>query len=207
MHKTYKQRELNYIMVKSNSMKELEECLIKVSLRIANRKEGALFVVGKTKYSPLIEQTVPKFEASKNPKLLESLALIDGAVILNHKGIVEAYGVLIKTKTAYKNFGTRHSAAMTASQDKNNFVLLVSEEDKKLRIFKHGKMVMQIDPQQKDVEKSISPAANILESIGAGTMGTLGIGLLAPTLGIALLPGVVVFGAAHYFGKKLFNKK
>lgn len=194
-------------MVKKDSMKELEECLIKVGLRIANRKEGALFVVGKTKYSPLIEQTVPKFEAKKNPKLLESLALIDGAVILNHKGVVEAYGVMIKTKTAYKNFGTRHSAAVTASQDKDNFVLLISEEDKKLRIFKEGKMIMQIDPEQKNVEKSISPAATILESIGVGTMGTIGVGLLAPALGITLLPGVVVFGAAHYFGKKLFNNK
>jgi len=194
-------------MAKKNSMQELEEYLIKVGLRIANRKEGALFVVGKTKYSPLIDQSVPPFEAKKNPKLLESLALIDGAVILDKKGIVRAYGVLIKTKSAFHNFGTRHSAALTASQDKNNFVLLVSEEDKKLRIFKGGKMVMQIDPEHKDVAKSISPAATILESVGVGTMGTIGVGLLAPTLGITLLPGVVVFGAAHYFGKKLFNNR
>ncbi len=193
-------------MVKHDSMKELEECLIKVGLRVANRKEGALFVVGKVKYEPLIEQTVPKFDARKNPKLLESLALIDGAVILNKKGIVEAYGVLVKTKTAYKNYGTRHSAAMTASQEEDNFVLLVSEEDKKLRIFKKGKMVMQIDPEQKNVEKSISPAATILESIGVGTVGTIGVGILAPALGITLLPGVVVFGAAHYIGKKLMSK-
>jgi DNA integrity scanning protein DisA with diadenylate cyclase activity len=194
-------------MIKNNSNKELEEYLIKIGLRIANRKEGALFVVGKTKYSPLIEQSVPKFKATKNPKLLESLALIDGAVIINKKGFVEAYGVLIKTKTAFQNFGTRHSAAMTASQDENNFVLLISEEDKKLRIFKKGKMVMQIDPEHKNVEKSISPATTILESIGVGTVGTIGVGILAPALGIALLPGVVVFGAAHYFGKKLMNKK
>lgn len=194
------------MVTKTNSMKELEECLIKVGLRVANRNDGALFVVGKAKYAPLIDQTVPKFEAKKNPKLLESLALIDGAVILNHKGIVEAYGVLIKTDSAFKNFGTRHSAAMTASKDKNNFVLLVSEEDKKLRIFKHGKMVMQIDPKEKNVEKSVTHAATILESIGVGTMGTIGAGILVPTLGIALLPGVIVFGAAHYFGKKLFSK-
>jgi DNA integrity scanning protein DisA with diadenylate cyclase activity len=194
-------------MVKQNSMKELEECLIKVGLRIANRKEGALFVVGKTKYSPLIEQNVPPFSAIKNPKLLESLALIDGAVILDKKGVVQAYGVLIKTRSAYKNFGTRHSAAMTASEDKNNFVLLVSEEDKKLRIFKHSKMIMQIDPEHKNVEQSISPAATILESVGVGTVGTIGAGILVPTLGIALLPGVIVFGAAHYFGKKIFRKK
>jgi len=194
-------------MVKNNSIKEIEECLMKVGLRIANRKEGALFVVGKTKYEPLIEQSVPPFDAIKNPKLLESLALIDGAVILDNKGTVKAYGVLIKTKKAYKNFGTRHSAAITASEDEKNFVLLVSEEDKKLRIFKKGKMIMQIDPEHKDVQKSISSATRILESIGVGTVGTIGVGILAPALGITLLPGVVVFGAAHYFGKRLFSKE
>lgn len=193
--------------MKKDSKKELEECLIKVGLRIANRKEGALFVVGKVDYDPLIDQTVPRFEAIKNPKLLESLALIDGAVILNHKGVVEAYGVLIKTRKSFKDHGTRHSAAMTASKNKDNFVLLISEEDKKLRIFKNEKMIMQIDPEQKNVEKSISPATDILETVGAGAIGTIGTSILAPTLGLALLPGVIVFGSAYYFGKKLFKNK
>jgi hypothetical protein len=184
---------------------DVQEFLIKIGIKIAKRNEGALFVVGKTKYSKLIDQSMPKFEAMKNPKLLESLALIDGAVIINKKGFVEAYGVLIKTSSAFKNFGTRHSAAMTASKAKENFVLLVSEEDKKIRIFKGGKIVMQIDPENKHVEESISSAAGILESIGVGTVGTISVGLLAPTLGITLLPGVVVFGAAHYLGKMIRN--
>jgi len=194
-------------MKKNNQSKELEECLIKVGLKVAKRNEGALFVVGKTKYSPLIEQTVPKFEAKKNPKLLESLALMDGAVILNKKGIVEAYGVRIKSNATYKNHGTRHAAALGASKEKGNICFLVSEEDKKIRIFKAGKMIMQIDPKEKHVEESISPATDILETVGAGTIGTIGTSLLAPTLGIALLPGVVVFGSAYYFGKKLFKKR
>lgn len=191
----------------SASQKNLQEYLIKIGLRVANRGEGALFIVGDADYKYLIEQTVPRFEAVKNPKLLESLALIDGAVVLSKKGVVEAYGVLIKTRTAFKDFGTRHSAAVTASKKKGNFVLLVSEEEKKLKIFREGKMVMQIDPKHKNVESFISPATDILESIGVGTVGTIGVGLLAPAVGIALLPGVVVFGAVHYLGKKLFTSK
>ena len=187
--------------------KELEETLMRVCLRIAKRDEGALLVIGKVKYSPLIEQSVPNFEANKNPKLLESLALIDGAVILNKQGFVTAYGALIKTRTAFKNFGTRHSAAMTASKNKDNMVCLVCEEDKKIRVFKKGRMIMQIDPKEKNIENSISPATDILETIGAGTLGTIGTSILAPTLGITLLPGVVVFGSAYYFGKKLFRNK
>ncbi len=193
-------------MEKENSRKEIEECVLKVALKVAKRNEGALFVIGKTKYSPLIDQTVPKFHAKKNPKLLESLALMDGAVVLNKKGIVEAYGARIKSQATFKNHGTRHSAALGASKEKDNTCILVSEEDKKIRIFKAGKMIMQIDPKEKNVENSIFPATTILESIGAGTMGTIGVGLLAPTLGMALLPGVVVFGAAHYFGKKFWKK-
>jgi DNA integrity scanning protein DisA with diadenylate cyclase activity len=189
---------------------DIQEFLIKIGLKIAKRNEGALFVVGHTNYSKLIDQSIPKFQAMKNPKLLESLALIDGAVIINKKGFVEAYGVLIKTSSAFKNFGTRHSAAMTASKEKGNFVLLVSEEDKKIRIFKEGKIIMQIDPENKHVEKSISTAANLLETVGAGTIGAIGTSLLVPSLGITLLPGVVVFGSAYYLGKmihKSFKKE
>lgn len=192
--------------MKKEITKELEECLIKIGLKIAKRNEGALFVIGKTKYSPLVEQTVPKFKAQKNPKLLESLALMDGAVILDKDGIVKAYGARIESSITYKNHGTRHAAALGASKEKGNICILVSEEDKKIRIFKEGKMIMQIDPKEKNVENSISPATDILETIGAGTLGTIGASILAPSLGITLLPGVVVFGVAHYIGKRLLSK-
>lgn len=186
--------------------KDLEEMLVEIGLRIAKRGEGALFVVGDTKYDVLIDQTVPSFKAIDNPKLLESLALIDGAVIINKKGLVKSYGAMIKTVSAFKNFGTRHSAAMTASKKPGNLVVLISEEDKKIRIFKEGKIVMQIDSLQKGVEKSVPKAVRILESVGAGTLGTLGTGILVPSLGLALLPGVIVFGSAYYLGKILSEK-
>lgn len=191
-------------MVK-NTFKELEELLIKVGLKIAKREEGALFVVGKVNYKPLVEQTVPTFNVIKNPKLLESLALMDGAVILDNKGNMKAYGVLIKSTTTLKNFGTRHSAAISASKH-GNLSVIVSEEDKKVRIMKEGKMIMEIDPKQKNIEKAVPHAVNILESVGAGTLGAIGTTILVPTLGIALLPGIVVFGAAHFLGKKLAQK-
>lgn len=185
--------------------KILEATLLQVGLRIAKRGEGALFIVGKIEkrdYRKLIDQKVPPFKVTKNPKLLESLALIDGAVIIDREGFLQAYGVMIKSTKTLKNYGTRHSAGLTASK-KGNFVLVISEEDKKLRILKEGKMVMQIDALQRDVEKSVHGAVDMLESVGAGTIGTIGVGMLAPTLGIALLPGIVVFGSAYYLAKLL----
>ena len=182
--------------------KKIQELLITVGLRIAKRGEGALFVVGEVEYKPLMDQQVPSFNALKNPKLLESLALMDGGVILNKEGIVTAYGVMVKSKKAFKNFGTRHSAGLSASKG-DNLVVIVSEEDRKLRILKNGKMIMQIDALQKNVEQSVPQAVNLLESLGAGTVGAIGTGLLVPGLGIALVPGIVVFGSAYYLAKIL----
>lgn len=191
--------------MKSTSLKRLEESLIQVGLRIAKRGEGALFVIGEVDYKPLVAQTVPSFHVIDNPKLLESLALMDGAVVIDKEGYLRAYGVLVKVQRTFRNFGTRHSAALSASL-KGNLVVLVSEEDKKVRIFRSGKIVMQLDALQKGVEKSVSGAVDFLESVGAGTIGTVGAGLLVPSLGLALLPGIVVFGSAYYLGKLLVNR-
>jgi len=119
---------------------------------------------------------------------------------------MKAYGVMIKSTRTLKNFGTRHSAGITASQ-KGNLVIVVSEEDRKLRILREGKMIMQIDALQKDTEKAIPKAVGLLESVGVGTIGTIGTSLLVPTLGIALVPGIIVFGSVHYLGRLLVKKK
>lgn len=190
----------------SEEFKKLEEVLIQVALRIAKRGEGALFVVGEVEYDLLVEQSVPSFDIRDNLKLLESLALIDGAVIIDRKGFLKAYGAMIKSTKTFKGFGTRHSAGLTAATG-NNLVVLVSEEDRKVRILKDEKMIMQLDALQKDVEQNVSGAVQVLESVGAGTIGALGTSLLVPALGLAFLPGVVVFGSAYYLGKLLFNRK
>ena len=190
----------------SKNFKELEETLIQVGLRIAKRGEGALFVVGDVKYSALINQSVPPFMAAENPKLLESLALIDGAVIINKKGMVEAYGTMIKSTSTFKNFGTRHSAALSASKKPGNLVIIISDEDRKIRIMKDGKIVMQIDALQKDIEKSVPKAIQLLETIGAGTLGTIGTGIIAPGLGITFLPGIILFGSAYYIGRMISQR-
>lgn len=182
------------------NLKKLEEVLIQVGLRIAKRGGGALFVVGEVEYKPLVNQSIPPFKAVENPKLLESLTLMDGAVIITKKGFVSAYGVRVKSTKVFKNFGTRHSAAISAAI-KDNLVVMVSEEDRKIKILKKGKMIMQIDALQKNVEQNVSYAVRILETIGAGTIGTIGTSLLIPALGITFFPGVIIFGSAYYLGK------
>jgi len=188
-----------------NKKMSLEEVLVQVGLRIAKRGEGALFVVGDIPYKTLVKQTVPAFNVADNPKLLESLALIDGAVIIDKNGFLKAYGVMIKSKKVFKNYGTRHSAALSAAVN-GNLVVIISEEDRKVKILKEGKMVMQLDALQKNVEKTVPRIVGFLEAIGAGTVGAVGTSVLAPTLGIALLPGVIVFGSAYYLIKLIHRK-
>ena len=188
------------------SKNQIEEVIVEVALKIAKRGEGALFVIGEVDYETLVDQNIPSFKIVNNPKLLESLALMDGAIIINKDGFLKAYGAMIKSTSILKNFGTRHSAGVTASKNSKNFVAIVSEEDKKIRILREGKIVMQIDALQKDIEKSVSQVVKLLESIGAGTIGTVGASILVPSWGLALLPGVIIFGSTYYLSKFLLNK-
>jgi hypothetical protein len=146
----------------------------------------------------------------KNPKLFESLALMDGAIIIDNFGFMVAYGVKVESKKILKNFGTRHSAAVSASIPDNNVSFALSEEDRKIRIFKKGKMVMQIDALEKGIEKKIPEISSILEGIGVGTIGTIGAGIIATSVGFAgitFIPGVIIFGGAYYLMKKIRERE
>src|SRR3989344_3819810 len=192
-------------MKKNQNSNKLEENLIQVGLKIARRGEGALFVVGDVSYKTLVKQSVKPFYIKDNLKLLESLALMDGAVIISKNGKMRAYGAMIKSTKTLRNFGTRHSAAISASKG-DNIVVVVSEEDRKVKIIKNGKMILQLDALQKNVEAGVSQAVQVLESLGAGTLGIIGTSLLVPGLGITLLPGVIVFGSAYYLTKIIAKK-
>ncbi len=187
---------------------EIEKIILEVSLDIAKSGEGALFVIGdKVDYKRLMKQKFEPFSIfeSGSKKLLKSLGTIDGAVVINTKGVVVDYGVLIKVTKTIPGYGTRHSAAISASKNKN-ICVLCSEEEKKVKIFRDGKYVMQMDPLHKDVNKGIPMVVSVLESVGAGTIGAVGVATLAPALGIALIPGVLVFGSGYYVFKKLIEK-
>jgi len=198
-------------MVKSTSkksrIKEIEEKILKLAIHIARDGEGALFVIGdKVDYSLLIKQKMKPFSVleSGSEKTLRALAVIDGAVIIDREGRVIKYGAMIKKARPYVGYGTRHAAAITASKNKN-IAIMCSEEEHKVKIFKNGKFIMQIDALQKGIEKNIHKIATLLESLGAGFIGTIGVAALAPALGIALLPGVIIFGGGYYAIKSLIK--
>ena len=192
---------------KDLTLPKIEKLLIEIAIKIAKQEKGCLLILQREnlKYEKLIAQDVKPFNVMENQRRLEALALLDGACIIDTKGFLIAYAVNIKNTKTFTGFGTRHAAAYTASLHKNTSIL-ASEEDKKIRIFKDGKLVMQIDPLEKNIEYHTKEAVNVLESIGAGSIATIGTSILAPTLGVTLLPGIIIFGSTYYL-VKLIRKK
>lgn len=191
-----------------DKIKEIEQKLIKIGIEIAREGSGALFVIGENvEYEKLIKHKFGKLNIFDKgaEKILKGLAVIDGAVIIDKKGNLIDYSVLIKKTKPFVGFGTRHAAGMTASKN-GNISILISEEERKVKIFKDGKYLMQVDALQKNVEKEIPLMTKVLESTGAGVIGTIGTAVLAPTLGVALIPGIVVFGGSYFAIKSFFDK-
>ena len=189
-------------------LQEIEEKIIKIGIELAQSGEGALFILGENiKYDKLIDKKFDELSIFDKgaEKILKGLAVIDGAIIVSKEGEIIDYGVMIKNSKPFVGYGTRHAAAMTASKN-NNIAILVSEEERKVKVFKDGKYLMQIDALQKNIKKDASFASKILESTGAGVIGTIGAVTLAPTLGVALIPGIVVFGGSYYAIKAFLDK-
>lgn len=192
----------------NTSIRKIENIILKIAIEIAKKGDGALFVIGNNlEYTKLLKQKFEPFSVfeSGSIKLLKNIATIDGAVIISKDGLVKDYGAMIKGARPFVGYGTRHAAAMTASKN-NNVSILCSEEERKVKVFKNGKYILQIDSLERNVEKNVDKITSFLETIGAGFIGTLGAGTLAPALGIALLPGIVIFGSSYYIIKKLMNK-
>lgn len=196
--------------MKAKSSRKIEEKLIQIAIKLARRGEGGLFVIAtgkKPEFRILVKQNIKPFNVlqTKNEKLVESLATIDGCVIINKEGRLQAYGAMIKSTMAFKGFGTRHAAALTASKN-DNIAIMSSEEERKVKIFKNGRYIMQIDALEKNIEKSVSSASKFLESIGAGFLGTVGAATLLPGLGITIIPGVIIFGGSYYAIRSILDK-
>ncbi len=188
--------------------RQIEEKILSIAIDLARKGEGALFVIGeKIKYEKLLKQKMEFFNIFDTgaAKILRSIATIDGAVIINKKGDIVEYGAMIKGARAFPGYGTRHAAALAASHN-GNTAIVCSEEERKVKIFKRGKFIMQLDALQKNIEKEIPKVTSFLESLGAGFLGAIGATALVPALGIVFLPGVIVVGASYYAIKKILNR-
>lgn len=194
----------------------IEKTLIDICLKVAKNNKGCLIVLmdNSLDYAPLFPQDVIKFNIIGSERRVEALAMLDGACIVNPNGELIGYGMnilnvqTIKPRLYLGIWGTRHQASYTASLTGNK-VFMASEEDKKIRIWQNGKIIMQLDALEKGIENKTSEAANLLQSLGFGSLATISSTIIAPAAlagaGIAIIPGIIIFGAAHYMAKQIFN--
>ncbi len=81
---------------------------------------------------------------------IKEIAKLDGAIIVNREGIVEAAAryldVLAEGITLSKGLGSRHWAAAAISKRTRAIAVAVSESSGAVRIFQNGQIVMHIEP-------------------------------------------------------------
>jgi len=187
----------------------VEKKVLDIALKIAGQ-DGALFVIGELEEGKDYELLFPNIFEGKNfnvlrrgmDKLLEKLAQVDGATIIQKDGTIVAVGALIKNSKSFFGAGTRHSAAKTISE-KAELVVLVSEEDKNVKLFKGGQLILIMDPETKEIKRY---SKKILDFINANDAALIGGGLAATSvLGVPILPGIFVFGGSYYLIRNLIK--
>ena len=191
----------------TDKQKEVEKVLLDTAIKLASQGIGSIsvFNIGKeVDYDDLFEKDIEQFDIIEAIRRFEIVSAVDGACIIDKDGKLISYSAQIKNSKPYKNFGCRHSAAYTASFG-GNLVIMSSEEDRKVKVFKEGNLIMQIDSTEKEVQHKTREAVGLLESVGVGTLGVIGATILVPTIGITLIPGIIIFGSSHFVLKNIIN--
>jgi len=192
---------------KTDKQKSIEKILLDTAIKLSSNGIGSIsvFNIGEpVDYADMFELDVTPFSIIDSPRRFEIVSGVDGACIIDSDGILRSYSAQIKNAKPFKGYGCRHSAAYTASLN-NNLVIMSSEEDRKVRVFKNGSLIMQIDPTEKEVKNKTREAVGLMETIGAGAVGTIGATIFMPALGITLIPGIIIFGSSHYMLKSIVN--
>ena len=127
--------------------------LLETAKDIAKKKQGALFVIApirdfKGVYEPLYPQVIfgHKIFEKGAKELIIKLAELDGAFLIADDGTLVAFGARIIHSKALPGYGTKHAAAVGVTSNlKGSSAILVSEETGWIKIFKDGKIIIEMD--------------------------------------------------------------
>ena len=142
-------------MIQKYSKKEkIYNFLLETGKELSKRKLGALFVIApKNSFKGLHEPLYPQVVGGNNSifdkgsrELILKLAELDGAFLIHDDGTIYAFGARILKSKALPGYGTKHAAATgITGHIKNSSAILVSEENQWIKIFKNGKIVLEMD--------------------------------------------------------------
>jgi DNA integrity scanning protein DisA with diadenylate cyclase activity len=90
----------------------------------------------------------------RNPdihEMLVELAKLDGAFVLRGDGFIQTAGAFLAAPTTAVNIprglGARHLTAAAVTANTNATAVVVSSTDGDVRVFSHGELVLQVDPE------------------------------------------------------------
>ncbi len=145
---------LSKLRVKGKKYREIHEfddfldSLSKSVYRLAEKQIGALIVLENQDSYEEYYSTAVRLNAHFSSELLESLfmtttPLHDGAVVIRGTSIISAGTILPlahESSQLSKSMGTRHRAALGASQKTDALIIVISEESGKVSIARDGIM-------------------------------------------------------------------
>jgi|SRR3989338_2314905 len=185
-------------MVTFDKKERVYNLILEISKNLADQKKGALFVLApKEKLTNIYECLYPKILSNhsifdKGAKaLIEKLAELDGAFLLSHYGELVAYGARIKKSIPIKGYGTKHAAASGITQKiKGSTAILVSEETNWIKIFREGRIILEMDGTKKSPPTLTHKVMSFLTDNDTALITTAG----ASAALVGFLPVVVVSG-------------
>lgn len=132
------------------------QALVTATMRLADRRHGALIVIKRHDSLDEYIQTGVHLDARATPELLLQIfyphtPLHDGAVILDGTRIMAAACVMplsasgVLTRSPERQMGLRHRAALGISEVTDAVVVVVSEETGYVSIVHGGRMIRRLD--------------------------------------------------------------
>jgi diadenylate cyclase len=159
------------LKISESTMRELKGFDIRVIERVLQiaeeirdegregKKVGTLFVIGNPeeleKYTKQLvlnpfKGYLPEERNILSEELKETIkefAQLDGAFIISKDGIVQSAGTYMDVDTSdvrqYSGWGTRHLAAAAITAKTDSIAVLVSESGGRIKVFRHGKIIMR----------------------------------------------------------------
>ncbi len=173
--------------------------VIKLAMDMGKRRKGSLIVLSpkdiRRHYSLLYGRFIRPFRISeKMYPVLESLSSLDGAIIVVGNEVVDAGAKIRKTKT-FPGHGTRHSAGLGISTIPGVISVLSSEEDGMVRVFKEGRLVMEINPSTGEEPTLLDRIASLLSKKEVQILGSGGIASVA--LGLNPFVATLIFAGSY----------
>ena len=163
--------------------KQIYQLVYDSCLAVAKSKGRIVIVITKEQ----IDKTNSGLNIIKNPSEFKKLCSRGGNILIDSDGHVIS-----------------DNATLNLDEGMSFMVL---KESGRLLVFNDGHTMIDVDQNEETVKKSRNVIIKIFESIGAGTVGSIGTGFLVPAAGIAFLPGVILFGSAYVIGKSLLEKR